>query len=58
VRGWEKDKNFYEPDPRLLLECMATYQDWRAEWARDCLRAMFPDLFESGVITVKLPWAE
>lgn len=54
----EQDANYYEPDPRLLFECMATYRDWRAEWARDCLVSMFPDLFISGIVRIELPKAE
>lgn len=58
VSRWEQERNYYEPDLRLLFECIATYRDWRAEWAKDCLRAMFPDLFLSGVVRVELPQAE
>lgn len=58
VSRWEQERNYYEPDLRLLFECMATYRDWRSEWARDCLQSMFPDLFISGVIRVSLPSAE
>jgi len=58
ISRWEKAENFYEPDPRLLFECMATYRDWRAEWARDCLVSMFPDLFISGIVRIELPKAE
>lgn len=58
VNRWEQDRNFYEPDMRLLFECIATYRDWRAEWAADCLRAMWSDLFLSGIVRVDLPKAE
>jgi len=58
VNRWEHEDNYYEPDMRLLFECIATYSDWRAEWARDCLQSMFPDLFLSGVVRVELPKAE
>ena len=58
VNRWEQELNYYEPDMRLLFECLATYQDWRAEWARDCLRSMWHDLFLSGVVRVELPKAE
>lgn len=58
VSRWEHENNFHEPDLRLIFECMATYRDERAEWARDCLRSMFPDLFQSGIIRIKLPKAE
>lgn len=58
VSRWEQERNYYEPDLRLLFECFATYRDWRAEWARDCLQSMFPDLFVSGIVRVDLPKAE
>jgi len=58
VGRMEKDRNYYEPDMRLLFECIATYRDWRAEWARDCMKSMFPDLFLSGIVRVDLPKAE
>ena len=57
VASWEREKKYYEPDMRLLFECIATYSDWRAEWARDCLKSMWPDLFMSGIVRVKLPKA-
>lgn len=58
VNRWEDKEQPYEPDMRLLFECIATYHDWRAEWATECLQAMWPDLFMSGIIRVKLPIAE
>lgn len=59
VARWEREQNFYEPDLQLLFECLATYQGkWIAEWSRDCLQSMFPDLFQSGVVRVQLPFAE
>jgi len=58
VNRWEQDDHYYEPDMRLLFECIATYQDWRAEWARDCLNSMWHDLFLSGIVRVQLPKAE
>ena len=49
VSRWELATEYYEPDPYLLLECIATYKDlheqrWIALWAADCLKAMFPDM--------------
>lgn len=55
VSLWEREKHYYEPDMRLLFECVATYQDWRAKWAVECLKSMFPDLFDRHVIVIKLP---
>ena len=58
VARMEDDQRQIEPDMRLLFECIATYSDWRAEWARDCLMSMWHDLFLSGVVRVELPKAE
>lgn len=58
VNRWEMDDHYYEPDMRLLFECLATYADWRRAWAVDCLKAMFPDLFLTGVVRIELPVAE
>jgi transcriptional regulator with XRE-family HTH domain len=58
VSRWEQEEKYHEPDMRLLFECLATYRDWRAEWARDCMVSMFPDLFQSGIVRVDLPEAE
>lgn len=58
VNRWEDENKPSEPDMRLLFECIATYRDWRAEWARDCLKSMWHDLFLSGVVRIELPEAE
>jgi len=58
VNRWEQEARYEEPKERLLFECIATYRDWRAEWARDCFVSMFPDLFQSGIVRVNLPKAE
>lgn len=58
VNRWEREIGYYEPDLRLLFEVIATYRDWRAEWAIDCMKAMFPDLFMRGVVRINLPKAE
>jgi len=57
VLRWETGK--YEPELNLLFECIATYRsDWRAQWAVDSIRAMYPDLVDSGVVTFNLPKAQ
>jgi transcriptional regulator with XRE-family HTH domain len=58
VSRWESQEKPAEPDMRLLFECVATYTDWRAHFAVDCLRSMFPDLFTSGIVVINLPTAE
>lgn len=54
VSRWEDEKRPYEPDMRLLFECIATYSDWRAQFAVDCMRSMWPDLVGSGKIKFRL----
>lgn len=57
VARWESGK--YEPELSLLFECIATYRsDWRAHWAVETIRSMYPDLVDSGVVTFHLPEAE
>lgn len=59
VARMEDEQKPIEPDMRLLFECLATYgNDWRAEWARDCLQSMWQDLFLSGVVRIELPKTE
>jgi transcriptional regulator with XRE-family HTH domain len=58
VNRWEAEERPYEPDMRLLFECLSTYTDWRAKWAADCLRAMWPDLTSSKIVVIDLPKAE
>jgi transcriptional regulator with XRE-family HTH domain len=59
VSRWEDEVTYYEPDLSLLFECVATYRyDWRAQWAVNCIHAMYPDLVESGVISFSLPNGE
>lgn len=58
VGRMEQTKDYYQPDMQLLFECIATYRDWRAQWAADCLKSMFPDLFISGIVRIELPKAE
>jgi transcriptional regulator with XRE-family HTH domain len=54
VRNWEQGE--YPPRMDLLFECIATYDDWRAQFAADCLQAMYPDLVGSKiVINVSVP---
>lgn len=55
VNRWEDGD--YEPDMRLLFECVATYRDWRAEFAVDCMKAMWPDLTENKIVQFNLPKA-
>lgn len=54
IDRWED--GLYEPPLNLLFECIATYpHSWIAQWAVDNIKAMYPELFENGVITFNLP---
>ena len=55
VNRWEDEEKPYEPDMRLLFECIATYRDWRADWAVDCVKAMWPDLAANMIVVFNLP---
>lgn len=50
IRNWENDAYPSEPRMDVLFECIATYNDWRARFAADCLRAMYPDLIGSKIV--------
>lgn len=58
VYRWEDMQAPFEPDMRLLFECISTYSDWRRAWAIACLSSMFPDLVGSGIVVFNLPKAE
>lgn len=54
IHNWESGKG--EPDLKFLLS-IYTYHfwkknDWRFQWALECLRAMQPETFDSGVIAL------
>ena len=54
IYKWESGKG--EPDLSFLLS-LYTYtffkkDDWRFRWALECLRAMKPETFDSGVIVL------
>ncbi|RMD60775.1 XRE family transcriptional regulator [Candidatus Parcubacteria bacterium] len=51
VSAWETGK--WEPDTDFLLALLARYAgtgDWREQFARDCLRAKIPEVFDAGVV--------
>ena len=54
ISRWEDEQAVYEPDMRLLFECLATYSDWRSRWAVECLEAMWPDLVTSGRVSFRV----
>lgn len=57
ISKWETDPN-RAPDLYLFLNCITTYTDWRAYFAADCLKAIMPHVFDSGMVTFHLPIAE
>ena len=50
------EKGKYEPPLELIFECLAIYPStsWISVWARDCFRAMYPDLTGRGVVVINL----
>jgi len=57
ISRWETLPNA-APDLYLLLNCITTYQDWRAAFAADSLRAVMPHVFDSGIVSIKIPKAK
>ena len=55
IRRFEAKTGYYEPDMRLLFECLATYDNWVAVWAIECLMAMWPDLVQRGIVSFRFP---
>lgn len=44
VQNWEKGMT--DPNTDFLLICLVVHQDWRRQWAIDCLCAKLPEVFE------------
>jgi transcriptional regulator with XRE-family HTH domain len=57
ISRWESPKD-YAADVRFFLECFVTYTDWRMYFAVDCLKAMMPHVFDTGMVNFHLPTAE
>lgn len=57
IYTWESGKG--EPSLDFLLSiytyCFFDRTDWRFHWARECMRAMKPETFDSGVIELADP---
>ena len=45
IYNWEQGLN--RPDPMLLIELTIRHSDWRADFARECLINLKPELFEA-----------
>lgn len=56
ISKWENNPN-RAPDLYFFLNCITTYTDWRMNFAVDCLRALMPHVFDSGIVTFNLPKA-
>lgn len=55
VTNWANSKSFPKTD--FLLICAVVYRDWRSEWAKAALRIKLPEVFDSGMVTFRLPKA-
>jgi DNA-binding transcriptional regulator YiaG len=53
VSNWEMGQD--HPSTDFLLICSVVYKDWRSKWAIDCLKVKLPEVFDSGIVTFKLP---
>jgi hypothetical protein len=47
VMNWEK--GITEPGTDFLLTCLVVHDDWRAEWAVDCLCRKLPAVFDRRI---------
>lgn len=45
IYNWERGLN--RPDPMLLIKLTIRHSDWRADFARECLITLKPELFEA-----------
>ena len=55
VTNWCNSKS--SPNTDFLLICSVVYEDWRRSWAVTCLKVKLPEVFDSGVISIKFPIA-
>ncbi len=53
VTNWCNGKS--SPSTDFLLLCAVVYSDWRRTWSLDCLKVKLPEVFDSGIVTFKLP---
>lgn len=52
VSYWEKGIN--DPSTDFLLTCLVVHEDWRRQFAIDCLCAKLPAVFERSDRTIKI----
>ena len=52
VINWEKGMT--DPNTDFLLTCLVVHQDWRRQWAMDCLCAKLPEVFERINATIRI----
>jgi transcriptional regulator with XRE-family HTH domain len=45
--NWEKGKT--DPNTDFLLTCLIVHNDWRADWAIECLCAKLPAVFDQSI---------
>ena len=57
IHRWESEPN-QAPDLYLFFNLFTTYTDWRMYFAVDCLKALMPHVFDSGMVTFHLPKVE
>lgn len=47
VANWEK--GMIDPSTDFLLICLVVHDDWRSEWAIECLCAKLPEVFDRAI---------
>ena len=45
INQWESGRT--KPDFKFLVKATFKYQDWRRDWAYECLSQISPDVFQS-----------
>jgi len=52
ISNWEKGMT--DPNTDFLLTCLVVHQDWRRQWAIDCLCAKLPEVFERSDRSIQI----
>jgi transcriptional regulator with XRE-family HTH domain len=52
IANWEKGIN--DPSTDFLLTCLVVHQDWRRQFAIDCLQAKLPEVFARAASSIRI----
>ena len=54
ISRWETEENV-SPDLNIFFEMLVTYTDWRHQFAIDSIKSIMPHVFETGMMTFRIP---